>query len=181
MRFCGFSKSLKSFLLSPSRCSARIRSWPCTFLSINNLPASLPSSLYADDLAIWSSFPSVPVAVEATQEAPFKLERRSEYWCLPLNPSKCEASFFSMDPHQANLQSNLLLGSRLRFNPTFLRVTFVRTRSFTKHVSSLKAKFFPRLKALRCIFASSWSPSKKSLSLLYKYFLWSLLTYASPG
>ena len=157
-------------------------------LFINDLPASLPSSvscsLYADDLAIWSSSPSVPTAVEATQGALFRLERWSEYWCLPLNPSKCEASFFSVDPHQANLQPNLLLlGSRLRFNPTptFLGVTFDRTLSFSKHVSSLKAKFFPRLKALRCISACSWGPSKESLSVLYKSFLRSLLTYASPG
>ena len=122
--------------------------------------------------------------MEATQRALFRLKRWSEYWCLPLNPSKCEASFFSVDPHQANLLSNLLLlGSRLRFNPTptFLGVTFDRTLSFSKHVSSLKAKFFSRLKALRCISASSWVPSKDSLSVLYKSFLRSLLTYASPG
>ena len=91
-------------------------------LFINDLLASLPSSfscsLYADDLAIWSSSPSVPTAVEATQGALFRLERWSEYWCLPLNPSKCEALFFSVDPYQANLQPNLLLlDSRLRFNP----------------------------------------------------------------
>ena len=122
--------------------------------------------------------------MEATQGALFQLEHWSECWCLPLNPSKCEASFFSVDPHHVNLQPNLLLlGSRLRFNPTptFLGVTFDRTLSFSKHVSSLKAKFFPRLKALRCISASSWGPSKESLSLLYKSFLRPLLTYASPG
>ena len=103
-----------------------------------------------------------------------------ECWCLPLNLNKCEASFFSVDPHEANL---LLLGSRLRFNSTsiFLGVTFDRTLSFSKHVSSLKAKFFPRLKVLRCISAFSWAPSKESLSVLYKSFLRSLLTYASPG
>ena len=118
-------------------------------LFINDLPVSPPSSvscsLYADDLAIWSSSPSVATAVEATQGALFRLERWSEHWCLPLNPSKCEASIFSVDPHQANLQPNLLLlGSRLRFNPTptFLGVTFDRTLSFFKHVSLLKAKFF---------------------------------------
>ena len=121
--------------------------------SINDLPASLPSSvscsLYADDLAIWSFSPSVPTVVEAAQGALFRLDRYSEYWCL-LNPNKCEASFFSVDPHQANLQLNLLLlGSRLRFNPTptFLGVTFDRTLSSSKHVSSMNAKFFPRLKA----------------------------------
>ena len=114
-------------------------------LFINDLPASLSSSvscsLYADDLAIWFSFPSLPTAVEATQRALFRLERWSEYWCLPPNPSKCEAFFFSVDPHQANL---LLLGFRLRFNltPTFFGVTFDRTLSLFKHVSSLKAKFF---------------------------------------
>ena len=110
-------------------------------LFINDLPASLPSSvscsLYADDLAIWSSSPSVPTELEATQKALFRLERWSEYWCLPLSPRKCEASFFSVDPHQACLQPNLLLlGSRLRFNPTstFLGVTFDRTFSFSKQM-----------------------------------------------
>ena len=38
--------------------------------------------------------------------------------------------------------------------PTFLGVTFDRTLSFTKRLSSLKAKFFPRPKALRCISVS---------------------------
>ena len=89
-----------------------------------------------------------------------------------------------MDPNQANLQPKLLvLCSRLCFNPTpiFLGVTFDRTLSFSKHVSSLKAKFFPRLKVLCCISASSWGPSKESLSVLYKSFLQSLLTFALPG
>ena len=136
-------------------------------LFIIDLPASLPSSvscsLYADDLAIWFSSPSVSNAVEATQGALFRLEHWYNYWCLSLNPSKCEASFFSVDPHEANLQPNLLLlGSCLRFNPTstFLGITFNRTLFFTKHVSSLKATFFPRLKALCCISAFSLGPSK---------------------
>ena len=89
-----------------------------------------------------------------------------------------------MDPHQGNLQPNLLLhGSRLCFNPTstFLGVTFDHTLSFSKHVSSLKAKFFPRLKALCCISVFSWGPSKESLSVLYKAFLWPHFTYASPS
>ena len=147
-------------------------------LFINDLPASLPSSvscsLYAEDMAIWSSSPLVPTAVEATQEALFRLERWSEYWCFSLNPSKCEASFFSVDPHQANLHPNLLLlGSRLRFNPTptFFGVTFNRTLSFSKHVSSLKAKFFLRLKALRCISASSWAPLRSPSLFCVNLFL----------
>ena len=141
-------------------------------LLINDLPASLPSpvscSLYADDIAIWSSSSLVPATMEATQGALIQLERWSEYWCLPLNPSKRKASFFLVNPHQANHQPNhLLLNSRLRFNPTptFLGVTF-------NQVSSPKTKLFPQLKASCCISASSWGPSKNSLSFLYKSFLW---------
>ena len=75
------------------------------FLLLYLLPSA---ALYADDQAIWPSSPSVPRAMEATQGALFRLECWSEYWYLPLNPSKCGASFFSVDPHQANLQPNLL-------------------------------------------------------------------------
>ena len=54
---------------------------PLFSLFINDLPASLPSSvscsLYADDLAIQSSSPSVPTMVEATQEALIQSERWS--------------------------------------------------------------------------------------------------------
>ena len=50
---------------------------PVLFSPSMDLPASLPSSvscsLYADNLAIWSSSPSVPTAVEATQGALFRL------------------------------------------------------------------------------------------------------------
>ena len=110
---------------------------------------------------------------DVRQGALIRLERSPEYLCLPLNLSKCEGSCFSVDSYQAYLQPNLLLfNSGLRFNPTptFLGVTFDRTLSFLKHISSLKAKFFPRLKALRCISASSWGPNKEFLSLLYKVF-----------
>ena len=44
----------------------------------------------------------------------------------------------------------------------------------------LKAKFFFRLKALRCVSASSWSLFRESLSLLYKVFHRPLLIYTSP-
>ena len=112
------------------------------------------------------------------------MERWSEYWRLPLNPSKCEASFFSVDSHQANLQPHLLLLNPLFwFNPipTFRGFTFDRILSFSKHVSSLKATFFSRLKTIRCICASSSDPSQASFSLLHKSFLQPLLTNASRG
>ena len=131
-------------------------------------------SLYVDDLVIWYPFSSVPAAVEATQKALIGLDRWYKYWCLSLDPSKCEVSFFSMNLHQANLQPRILLlfNSPRRFNSTstFLGITFDSTLSFSKDVFWLKAKFLPSFKALRCISGSPWGPSKECLSVLNEAF-----------
>ena len=140
----------------------------CSFL-INDITASLPSfiscSLYADDLAIRFFSLSVPTAVEATQGTLIRLERWSDYWCLPINPSKCEVSF-QWIPTKLISSSSSFIQLPLYFNPTstFLGVTCDRTLSFSKHLSSLKAKLFPRLKALHCISAFSGGAAKKSVS-----------------
>ena len=108
----------------------------------------------------------------------------SSKWRLPLNPLKCETSFFSLDPYQSRIQPFLhILNTPLKFNPrpTFLGVTFDRTLSFKYHVLSLRKKFHSRFRAFRSIASASWGPSKESLCTLYKAFIRPILTYASPG
>ena len=63
----------------------------------------------------------------------------------------------------AGLSTGVFLSIRANVRPPSFqwiptRLTSSPTSSFSNHVSSLKAKFFPRLKALRCISASSWAP-----------------------
>ena len=106
--------------------------------------------------------------MEATQGALFRLERWSEYRCLSLKPSKCKATFLSLDPHQTNFQfHHLLFNSRLRFNPssTFLGVTFHRTFSFSKPIF---AEVLPLSIGLTLYFCFLVGLSKESLCLLYK-------------
>ena len=83
-------------------------------LFINDLLAFLPSyfscSLYTDDLAIWSSSPSVPTAVEATQGALFRLERWSEYWCLPLTKLTSSPTSSYSAAASISIQLQLFLG-----------------------------------------------------------------------
>ena len=107
----------------------------------------------------------------------------SSKWRLPLNPLKCETSFFSLDLYQSRIQPSLyILNTPLKFNPhpTFLGVTFDRTLSFKHHVLSLRKKFHSRFRAFRSIASASWGP-KESLCTLYKTFICPILTYASPG
>ena len=117
-------------------------------LYINNLPTFLPASvktsLYADDLAIWASSQSVECATSVVQAALNRLVEWSSKWRLPLNPLKCETSFFSLDPYQSRIQPSLhILNTPLKFNPhpTFLGVTFDRTLFFKHHVLYLQKKF----------------------------------------
>ena len=56
------------------------------------------ASLYADDLAIWSSSPDPLKASSVVQSSLAVLETWSSLWRLPLNPKKCESSFFSTVP-----------------------------------------------------------------------------------
>ena len=107
--------------------------------------------------------------------------------CFDWSTGRSTGVFLSI---RANVRppSSQWIPTKLTSSPTssysvaaFLGVTFERTLFFSKHVSLLKAKFFPRLKALRCISAASWGPSKESLSVLYTAFLRPVLTYASPG
>ena len=157
-------------------------------LYINDVPTFLPTfvktSLYADDLATWASSPSVECATSIVQAALNRLVEWSSKWRLPLNPLKCETSFFSLDPYPSRIQPSLyILNSPLKFNPhpNFLGVTFDRTLSFKHHVLSLRKKFHSRFRAFRSIASASWGPSKESLCTLYKAFIRPILTYASPG
>ena len=112
-------------------------------------------------LTIWPFGPSLPWSPQQWRphkDLCFDWTTGQSTGVFPSIRAKFEASFISVDPHQANFLLNLLLlNSHLRFNPTptFLGVTFDCTLSFSKHTSSLKAKFFPRLKVLHYISTSS--------------------------
>ena len=157
-------------------------------LFINDLPQAFPSSvqysLYADDLAIWSSSPDVGIATAKVQAALDGLTLWSRDWLMSVNVSKCTASLFSTDPRQSKTSISLFLDSSLLpFNPSpvFLGIKFDRTLSFSPHVSLVQAKAAPRIRALKAISARSWGPSKESLACLYKSFVRPVLTYASPA
>ena len=141
------------------------------------------ASLYADDLAIWSSSPDPLKASSVVQSSLAVLETWSNLWRLHSIQRSVSRPFSLQIPIKPLLNPDWTSWLPLLFNPTpkFLGVTFDRTLSFGAHVQSLCSKFYPRHKALRSIATASWGPTKESLSLLYKAFVRSVLTYASPG
>ena len=92
--FASVSKARKPLFLS--------RLWPATWIcfcpcsvffvhqSFSCFSFSVSCSIYADDFAVWSIFPS-----QLTQGAIVVRERCSCHWSLPSNSAKCKAySFF---------------------------------------------------------------------------------------
>ena len=62
-RACVVYQNHKSFLSSPSRCSAGIRPWPCTFLSLHQRSSSFSAffcQLFFFTLTIWPFGPPLP-------------------------------------------------------------------------------------------------------------------------
>ena len=139
------------------------------------MPSSVSCSVHADHLDIWSSLrwrPHTELYFDwsAGLSTGVFLSFRANVWppssqWIPIKLTS-NPTFPYSAPASVSIPLQLFLGS-----PS--------TALFSKHVSSLKAKFFPRLKALRCISAFSWGPSEESLCVLYKSFLRPLLTYVS--
>ena len=156
-----------------------------------DLPRGAHASLYADDLAIWSSSQTLLSSRPSQAQSLF---------CRPILP-KCPRNlvqlmetssqfkevrvllFLYRSPSSHFPAPAVLMGIGLSFDPApkFRGVTFDRTLSFGAHVQSLCSKFYPRHKALRSIATASWGPTKESLSLLYNAFVRAVFTYASPG
>ena len=145
---------------------------------INDVLTSLPSAVSCFFmLTTWPTgpllSPSVPAAAEATQGDLIGLDRWSEHWRDPLNPSKREASFFLMDSHQAYLRPHLYL-----FNCPF---------HFTGGLFQLHSFLLCTCIFAQCqVFLSYQGLTlyicflTRSLVIFYKAFLWLVLTSASP-
>ena len=70
-------------------------------------------------MTYWASSPSVGCPTSIVQAALNWLVEWSSKWRLPLNPLKCETSFFSLDPYQSRIQLSLyILNTPLKFNPS---------------------------------------------------------------
>ena len=117
---------------------------PLLFLIAINSAASCRGechmSLYADDIAIWSSAKSITEASDRVATGVERLSQWSRQSKLCLNFDKCECTFFSTDTHEASFVPAVQVqGRQLKFNPTprFLGVTYDRTLSFRSHIDNV--------------------------------------------
>ena len=126
------------------------------------------SSLYANDLALWTSDKLMDGATWAMQCGPRSLESWSNKWLLRINESKTTYTSFTLSAtrHVAEL---LLNGTALREDehPTYLGITLDKRLTWTAHIDQVRARAKQRLAMMRKLAGTSWGADTKVLKRLY--------------
>ena len=148
---------------------------------VDNMPRDVDISLYADDIALWASGPSIDAASRKVQAALQVVEQWAWRWKLPVNPGKSEAAAFALGCNAEALVSPTLElnGETLRCTatPKLLGVTFDRRMTFRAHVDRIAEKMTTRLQQLRRLAGRSWGCSARDLRAVYLAYIRSVADY----
>ena len=162
-------------------------------LYINDLAKEIPDdvecSLFADDVAVYCSNPSLDEANKQLQKAVTAVEEWSGRNKLDLNLSKSCTYFFSTDTGEASWRPDItLLGMKMKFgdgpkekDPKFLGLVLSRTLSFGKHVEHVCERVKSRFKLLACLASKSWGWKRHSLRRIFTASQRTIMDYAASA
>lgn len=151
---------------------------------VNTVGTDTTVSLFADDLAVWSSSTSIETARTNVESACNSIAEWSNEWLMQLSIDKCEISLFSMDAKHADKRPEVRIGDELLgFNPTpcFLGVTYDRRLTFGPHVQRTVAKTKKRITMLKALSGTDWGFGKDLLTTTYVAMIRSQIEYGSPA
>ena len=162
---------------------------PLLFLFyINSLAEILPkdtiNALFADDVGILATGPTIKAAEEKAQEAVNIVVEWSREWRLTLNSSKSESSIFTTNRKEAGESANIFIdGNKVPFNktPKFLGVHLDRELTFVKHVTEIATRAKSKLRMLSALTHTTWGCLKQDLMKVYIAHIRSVMDYAAPG
>ena len=100
-------------------------------------PENVKCSMFADDLADWTSDKSVDTCKNAIQRTAEHVSNWSQKWLMSLSPSKCEVTLFSTNAKDSKREVEIKIGEKrlsMQPNPKFLGVTY------DYHIIAKKAK-----------------------------------------
>jgi ribonuclease HI len=148
---------------------------------VDNMPRDVDVSLYADDIALWASGPTINAASRKVQAALLVVEQWARRWKLPINPGKSETAAFALGCNAEALVSPTLElnGETLRSTatPKLLGVTFDRRMTFRTHVDRIAERMTARLQQLRRLAGRSWGCCARDLRAVYLAYIRSVADY----
>ena len=134
-------------------------------------------SIYADDIAIWSSNKNLTLLQRKMQRAIDEIAIWCSLWKVDISAQKSAVIVFSNK--QKNDVDLLLDGNKIKqyTEYKFLGMWFDHKLTWKKHILSVKDKCTKRLNLLRCIAGTSWGGNGQILLLIYKGLIRSILDY----
>lgn len=162
---------------------------PLLFLFVINgarqcCPPGINISLYADDIAIWSSSPIIAVASDKVERAVTCIKAWSSSKKLSLNLAKCEVTLFSSDTKEADIQPLVRVdGTPLKFNanPVFLGVMYDRMLTFNAQAKRVASKVSSGARMLGALAGATWGWDKPQLTRIYQAAVAPIVKYACAG
>ena len=134
--------------------------------------------MYADDIVIYMSGNSTKFIGTKIQEYMNQLNAWFEKWGLKLSLAKTTPMLFtkSIKLHYPTIELN---DKPLTFptSHTFLGVTFDSKLQWHSQIENLTARCKRKLNFLRCLSGTKWGSSTKSLLMVYRSYIRSLLDY----
>ena len=148
-----------------------------------NLPHISPLinfSLYADDLAIWYTHPSIDRANEFLQLALNSIEEWCHRWGVTISPAKSATMVFSVQ--RLHLRPHTPLHLREQIIPfvtnfKYLGLTLDRRLTFNVHIEDLKKRCSRRLNVIKCLTGREWGSDRCTLLRLYISLIRPILEY----
>ena len=147
---------------------------------VSELPSSIHTSLYADDLAVYFSGRDPAVIERQIQLAVNSVARWADSIGFRLSPAKTKAmAFFSGRSFRNPSLSLSLSGSPISFvaSARFLGLIFDRGHTWLPHIQHLRTRVQPPLTLLRYLSHRSWGADRFMLHRLYDARVQSILDF----
>ena len=105
-------------------------------------------------------------------------------YSLKITPAKSTATLLTSDKHQHNYTPNVTLNNtQIPHTPStkILGVTYDTGLTFKDHTQDTKRHCNPRLNSLRALTGTDFGQQKETNTLVYKQYIRSVMSYASPA
>ena len=160
---------------------------PLLFLvMINDLPETeneVKLSIFADDCCIWRSGDKLNSDSAVIQKYFDKFQIWCNQWGFRISETKTTAVIFTRK-HEPEKNVELKIGNKnIRFEKSvkFLGMIFDRRLTWNEHISYVVERCKKRLNLLRALSGIDWGANKKTLVMLYRTLIRSIIDYGSEA
>ena len=158
---------------------------PILFLiMINDVPDTndrVKLSMFADDCSIWKSGGNLQHNASLVQNYFNQFHKWCDTWGFKISKTKTTAVIFSRKNDQKNLIQMKIGDEDIRFESTvkFLGVIFDKRLTWTNHINYVIDRCNKRLNLQRALSGTDWGANKKTLLLLYRTLIRSVIDYGA--